>query len=302
MKHSLLLSLALALMVAGGASANVVINEVDYQNPGTDSTEWVELAGAAGTDLSGWTLLFLNQAQSLYKTVVLNGTIPSDFTSPWGGDGGFYVVGQFDATTSAAFPGALDQNLNWGTNQIQNGPDDIIQLWNAGGVLMDEWQYDSDNPGTTSFPGYSQTFAAFDSAGTGGDIATYSSIGRIGYSYDQPLFAFDDPQAQLGVQGVDDRFDHDANITYSGTGPAWSSPAYTGAAFVTTGPYTEASPAEIQWSGTASYGAHRGLSPGTFNNASYGMGGQDPYTINIVPEPATLALFALGGLALLRRR
>jgi hypothetical protein len=293
---------ALMLAFAPAAWGYVAINECDYDNPGTDSTEWVELTGRAGTDLTNWTLVHLNQTGALQWSYTLTGTIPNEFASPWGGYGGFFVIGIFDATTEAAFPGQCDYTPpGWTTNMIQQGPDDILQLYDDQGTLMDEWEYkDSDSISVT---GLSQPFTAYDSAGTAGDITTYSSIGRIGYSYDLPLFVFDDPKAQLGVQSVDDRYDHQINNPWSGTGPAWTAPGYTGSLFSTVGPYTEAGDTpEIQWSGTSSYGANRGLSPGTFNNASYGAGGQDPYTINIVPEPATLALLALGGLALFRRR
>lgn len=291
---------ALTLAFAPAAWGYVAINEVDYQCPGTDTTEWIELAGRAGTNLDGWSVVLVNQTGAVYNTIPLDGyTIPNEFASPWGGNGGFFVLGAFDATTEAAFPGQLDLPLGW-SNGIQNGPDDIIQLYN-GATLMDEWEYDDSD--TLSVTGQSQPATAFDSAGTAGDITTYSSIGRIGYSFDQPLFVFDDPKAQLSLQSVDDRYDHELNTAWSGTGPAWAAPGYTGSLFSTVGPYTEAGDtAEIQWSGTLSFGANRGPSPGTFNNASFGAGGQDPYTINIVPEPATLALLALGGLALIRRR
>ena len=42
------------------AAQTVVINEVDADQPGADSTEFVELYGAAGTSLDGYVLVFFN--------------------------------------------------------------------------------------------------------------------------------------------------------------------------------------------------------------------------------------------------
>lgn len=258
-----------AALVCSASLAQVAINEVDYQNPGTDSTEWIELVGKAGTDLTGWQLVLINgNGVSIYGTYALQGTIPNDFTSEWGCDGGFFVVGNFDATTAAVFGAPDFTPAGWpATDALQNGPDDLIQLYDASGTLVDEWQYDSDAPGVNSLTGNSQTFAAFDSAGTAGDILAYSSIGRIGYSFDQPLFVFDNPQGD-GSLG-NDPFDHNANIPTS-----WAN--------TPRGPVTEAVDPEIQWSGTLAFGAGRGITPGTFNGVSYGLeGAQDAYSINI---------------------
>ena len=52
----------------------VFINEIHYDNSGADSGEAVELAGAAGLDLSGWSLVFYNGSDgSPYKTESLSG-------------------------------------------------------------------------------------------------------------------------------------------------------------------------------------------------------------------------------------
>lgn len=54
------------------------INEIHYDNAGTDLNEGVEIAGPAGLDLSGWGLLFYNGFDGLaYKTIVLSGIIPN---------------------------------------------------------------------------------------------------------------------------------------------------------------------------------------------------------------------------------
>lgn len=42
------------------ARGQVVINEVDYDQPGSDTTEFVELSGPPGMSLTGWTLYFYN--------------------------------------------------------------------------------------------------------------------------------------------------------------------------------------------------------------------------------------------------
>src|SRR5262245_52167181 len=57
--------------------ADVFINEIHYDNVGTDTAEAIEIAGPAGTDLSGWTLVLYNGANGLvYHIRALNGVIP----------------------------------------------------------------------------------------------------------------------------------------------------------------------------------------------------------------------------------
>jgi hypothetical protein len=64
---------------AGGPIPNVWINELHYDNAGSDSGEGVEVAGPAGTDLSSFKLLAVNGSDGLvYRTNVLSGTIDSE--------------------------------------------------------------------------------------------------------------------------------------------------------------------------------------------------------------------------------
>jgi len=54
----------------------VFVNEIHYDNDGTDTNEGIEIAGTAGTDLTGWTLeLYNGNGGSLYSTVNLSGTL-----------------------------------------------------------------------------------------------------------------------------------------------------------------------------------------------------------------------------------
>jgi endonuclease I len=56
----------------------VWINELHYDNASTDTGEFVEIAGTAGTNLSGWQLVFYNGSNgAVYKTVNLSGTLPN---------------------------------------------------------------------------------------------------------------------------------------------------------------------------------------------------------------------------------
>ena len=56
--------------------SSVWINELHYDNYSTDTNEAVEVAGAAGTDLNGWTLVGYNgNGGATYKTVNLSGVI-----------------------------------------------------------------------------------------------------------------------------------------------------------------------------------------------------------------------------------
>ena len=60
------------------ATTMVFINEIHYDNAGTDVGETVEIAGPAGTDLTGWSILLYNGSNgTLYNTTALSGSIPN---------------------------------------------------------------------------------------------------------------------------------------------------------------------------------------------------------------------------------
>ena len=62
----------------GGGGGSPWINEFHYDNNGSDTGEFVEIAGPAGFDLTGWQVIGYNgSGGGTYKTVNLSGTIPS---------------------------------------------------------------------------------------------------------------------------------------------------------------------------------------------------------------------------------
>jgi hypothetical protein len=59
--------------------ATVFINEIHYDNTGTDVGEFVEIAGVAGTNLAGWTLVLYNgNGGAAYNTTDLSTFIIDD--------------------------------------------------------------------------------------------------------------------------------------------------------------------------------------------------------------------------------
>jgi predicted extracellular nuclease len=95
------------------AAPTVFINEIHYDNTGTDAGEFIEIAGPAGTDLSGYSIVLYNGANgTTYDTDVLSGTIPDQ-------NNGF-------GTVSLAYP----------VNGIQNGAPDGIALVQGATVIQ----------------------------------------------------------------------------------------------------------------------------------------------------------------------
>ena len=94
------------------AAGPVFINELHYDNAGTDVGEFVEVAGPTGTDLSGWSIVLYNGSNgTAYDTITLAGTLAD------GGQGyGFEVV-------------------NLPTNGLQNGSPDGVALVDGGTVV-----------------------------------------------------------------------------------------------------------------------------------------------------------------------
>jgi Lamin Tail Domain len=67
------------------AGGQPVINEVYYDSPSTDTGTFIEIKGAGGTSLSGYSLVAYNTSGSSYATINLSGSIPAS---------GYYVVAQ----------------------------------------------------------------------------------------------------------------------------------------------------------------------------------------------------------------
>ena len=65
--------------------ASVWINEIHYDNVGSDTGEFVEVAGAAGTDLTGWSIVLYNGGSGApYRTTSLNVTLTNGTTNGFG--------------------------------------------------------------------------------------------------------------------------------------------------------------------------------------------------------------------------
>ena len=95
----------------------IFINEIHYDNAGTDSGEGFEVAGPAGTDLAGWTMVLYNGSNSEpYNTVNLTGMIPDQ-------DNGFGTLPFFVAG-------------------IQNGAPDGLALVNASSTVVQFLSYE----------------------------------------------------------------------------------------------------------------------------------------------------------------
>ena len=66
----------LMIIATLGFAQTTFINEIHYDNDGADSGEAIEIAGPAGTDLTGWSLVLYNGSTgSVYNTINLSGII-----------------------------------------------------------------------------------------------------------------------------------------------------------------------------------------------------------------------------------
>lgn len=103
------------------AQTTVFINEIHYDNASTDEGETIEVAGPAGTDLTGWSLVLYNGANGLqYDSDSFTGTIPD-----LGGGYGVMV-------------------MTYPVNGIQNGSPDAIALVDASNNLIQFLSYEGN--------------------------------------------------------------------------------------------------------------------------------------------------------------
>lgn len=148
MKKKLLLGLVL-LVAPFTFSQSIFINEIHYDNSGSDLGEGIEIAGPSGTDLTGWSLVLYNGSNSnVYNTITLSGVLPDQ-------QSGF---------------GTLAEILP--SNGLQNGsPDGLALVNNSGDVIQ--------------FLSYEGTITAADGPATGltsTDIGVIEASAPIGTS------------------------------------------------------------------------------------------------------------------------
>ena len=103
-----------------GAASAVFINELHYDNAGTDVGELVEVAGPAGTDLTGWSVVLYNGGNGAeYDREVLSGVLP-------------HVTGTGFGFATVSRP----------SNGLQNGAPDGVALLDASGAVVQFLSYE----------------------------------------------------------------------------------------------------------------------------------------------------------------
>jgi len=108
---------SMSVGVVGAVGPTIFINEIHYDNTGADTGEAIEIAGPAGTDLSGWSLVLYNGADTgVYRKKALSGVIPNQ-------QAGFGT-------------------LSYSINPIQNGAPDGIALVDSTDTVIQFLSYE----------------------------------------------------------------------------------------------------------------------------------------------------------------
>ncbi|MGE0144536.1 MAG: lamin tail domain-containing protein [Planctomycetota bacterium] len=118
------LHLALATLALGGlTSAQVVINEIQYDDSGTDDREYVELynAGSGAVDISGWQLQSIDQVGPNVTYTVQAGTILAP--------GGYYVMGSGAVAN-------VNQVLTGPSGGLWENDQETLELRDASGTIL----------------------------------------------------------------------------------------------------------------------------------------------------------------------
>lgn len=149
---------------------NLWINEIHYDNTGTDTNEGVEIAGPAGKDLTGWSIVLYNgDGGAVYNTKILSGVIPNlqaGYGTVW---------------------------FDYPTNGVQNGSPDGIALVASGDSVIQFLSYEGTFIATNGpANGMNSTDIGVDEdpvpqldyslqlQGTGNEYSDFTWVGPIG--------------------------------------------------------------------------------------------------------------------------
>lgn len=126
-------TLAASALLARTAGADVLLSEIDYDQPSTDMAEWVELynPGSSPQSLDGYELVHVNQScVEQYVSDLTGVTVPA---------GGYVVIGNHACcATVGAFPAM---------NALQNGPGDAVFIRDDTGAIVDSIEYEAIGSG-----------------------------------------------------------------------------------------------------------------------------------------------------------
>lgn len=211
---SQLLALVAMLVLAGGIwplaplyaltanPATVFINEIHYENVGTDTGEAIEIAGPAGTNLSGWKLVLYNGANGeVYASRDLGGVLVDEqngygtraFTDPMfvlqngapGGDG-----------IALVHETAVVQFLSYeGSFTATDGPAATMTSTNIG-VAEGE---STPEGASLQLVGTGATYQSFTWSAT--STSTFNQI-NAGQAFQGPAIAINCPVALLTISGA----------------------------------------------------------------------------------------------------
>ncbi|TVZ23017.1 putative secreted protein (Por secretion system target) [Dokdonia sp. Hel_I_63] len=161
---SALLCIILAFLTANLNAQGIFINELHYDNAGGDVNEGIELAGPAGTDLAGWSLVLYNGSNNEpYRTVDLTGVIANQ-------QNGYGTV-------------------NYPITGIQNGAPDGIALVDGTGNLVQFISYEGE---LTAIGGPADGLTSRNiSVSEGADTSTESSLSLSGNGIEAADFTWE---------------------------------------------------------------------------------------------------------------
>ncbi len=196
MKRITLLTIPLLSMIC---SSQVSINEIDADQTGTDTQEFIELLSETPKfSLDGFIVVLYNGSDDLsYKTVDLNG-----FTTD---ANGFFIIGDTDVP---------DVDISLGaSNKIQNGPDAIAIYEDLASNfpnntpvtstnLIDAIVYDTDDDDDPELlAGLGETIQYDEDANGNKDTESLQNDGQNGYCANLPTLRLTNSCA-LGVQNI----------------------------------------------------------------------------------------------------
>ena len=135
LRLSALILFCLSFLFTNDINAQLVINEIDYDQAGTDTSEFLEIknVGVVGVNLGSYDVVMINGANggsSSYATISLPNTM--------------LMAGQyFVICANAANTANCDLDVSPETNLIQNGAPDAVAITDTNGII-DVVSYEGD--------------------------------------------------------------------------------------------------------------------------------------------------------------